>query len=179
MGTKSDSAFSQDRQEDIKDFSGEMVWTKGDWRPGASCQQHLGTQAPETWPKLRKVGSEIPLLPSGGKRGHQIKSEGNKESFPSGWWGLGTHLQLLVGIKRRQWHPTPVLLPGKFHGWRSLLGYSPWGHKESDMTERLHFLFTLNFIAEKTFSLMHLYVLDICKHLKMRLQILLEICTLL
>ena len=29
---------------------------------------------------------------------------------------------------RRQWHPTPVLLPGKSHGWRSLLGCSPWGH---------------------------------------------------
>ena len=35
--------------------------------------------------------------------------------------------------------PTPVLLPGKSHGWRSLAGYSPWGRKESDMTERLHF----------------------------------------
>ena len=33
--------------------------------------------------------------------------------------------------------PTPVLLPGEFHGQRSLVGYSPWGHKESDMTERL------------------------------------------
>ena len=43
---------------------------------------------------------------------------------------------------RRQWHPTPVLLPGKFHGQRSLVGYSPWGRKESDMTERLHFHFT-------------------------------------
>ena len=31
--------------------------------------------------------------------------------------------------------PTPVFLPGKFHGQRSLAGYSPWGHKESDMTE--------------------------------------------
>ena len=31
--------------------------------------------------------------------------------------------------------PTPVLLPGKSHGWRSLVGYSPWGRKESDMTE--------------------------------------------
>ena len=30
-------------------------------------------------------------------------------------------------IQRRQWHPTPVLLPGKSHGWRSLVGYSPWG----------------------------------------------------
>ena len=36
---------------------------------------------------------------------------------------------------RRKWQPTPVLLPGKSHGWRSLVGYSPWGHKESDMTE--------------------------------------------
>ena len=30
---------------------------------------------------------------------------------------------------------TPVLLPGKFHGWRSLVGYSPWGREESDTTE--------------------------------------------
>ena len=38
------------------------------------------------------------------------------------------------------WQPTPVLLPGKSHGQRILVGYSPWGRKESDMTERLHFL---------------------------------------
>ena len=38
---------------------------------------------------------------------------------------------------RRKWKPTPVFLPGKFHGQRSLEGYSPWGHKESDMTEQL------------------------------------------
>ena len=43
---------------------------------------------------------------------------------------------------RRQWHPTPVLLPGKSHGWRSLVGCSPWGSDESDMTERLLSLFT-------------------------------------
>ena len=40
---------------------------------------------------------------------------------------------------RRKWQPTPVFLPGKFHRWRSLVGYSPWGHEELDMTERLHF----------------------------------------
>ena len=40
-----------------------------------------------------------------------------------------------------QWHPTPVLLPGKSHGWRSLVGLSPWGRKELDTTERLHFHF--------------------------------------
>ena len=38
---------------------------------------------------------------------------------------------------RRQWQPTPVLLPGKSHGQRSLVGCSPWGHEESDTTERL------------------------------------------
>ena len=43
---------------------------------------------------------------------------------------------------RRKWHPTPVLLPRKSHGRRSLEGYSPWGCKESDMTEQLHFLTT-------------------------------------
>ena len=37
--------------------------------------------------------------------------------------------------QRRQWHPTPVLLPRKSHGWRSLVGCSPWGHTESDTTE--------------------------------------------
>ena len=42
---------------------------------------------------------------------------------------------------RREWQPTSVLLPGKSHGWRSLVGYSPQGCKELDTTERLHFLF--------------------------------------
>ena len=41
---------------------------------------------------------------------------------------------------RRKWHPTPELLPGESHGWWSLVGYSPWGRKELDTTERLHFL---------------------------------------
>ena len=50
--------------------------------------------------------------------------------------------------RRRQWHPIPVLLPGKSHGCRSLVGCSPWGHKESDTTERLHFHFSLSCIGE-------------------------------
>ena len=55
---------------------------------------------------------------------------------------------LYVFFWRRQWHPTPVLLPGKSHGWRSLVGYSPWGREESDMTEQLHFHFSLSCIGE-------------------------------
>ena len=50
--------------------------------------------------------------------------------------------------QRRQWHPTPVLLPGKSHGRRSLVGCSPWDLEESDTTERLHFHFSLSCIGE-------------------------------
>ena len=49
---------------------------------------------------------------------------------------------------RRRWHPTPVLLPGKSHGRRSLVGCSPWGHEELDTTERLPFHFLLSCIGE-------------------------------
>ena len=49
---------------------------------------------------------------------------------------------------RRQWQPTPVLLPGNSHGRRSLVGCSPWGPEESDTTERLHFPFSLSCIGE-------------------------------
>ena len=42
---------------------------------------------------------------------------------------------------RRKWQPTPVFLPGKSQGQRSLTSYSPWGHKELDRTERLQFRF--------------------------------------
>ena len=42
---------------------------------------------------------------------------------------------------RRKWQSTSALLPLKSHGWRSLTGYSPWGHKESDTNGRLHFIF--------------------------------------
>ena len=50
--------------------------------------------------------------------------------------------------RRRQWHPTPVLLPGKSHGWRSLEGCSPWGCWGSDITEWLPFHFSLSCIGE-------------------------------
>ena len=53
-----------------------------------------------------------------------------------------------VYMRKRQWHPTPVLLPGKSHGQRSLVGCSPWDHEESDRTERLPFHFSLSCIGE-------------------------------
>ena len=51
---------------------------------------------------------------------------------------------------RRQWHPTPVLLPGKSHGQRSLVGWGPWGHEELDASKELdtrNFTFTFHFHA--------------------------------
>ena len=53
-----------------------------------------------------------------------------------------------INIQRRQWQPTPVLLPGKSHGQRNLVGCSPWGHEESGTTERLYFHFSLSCIGE-------------------------------
>ena len=69
------------------------------------------------------------------------------------WWAIvhGVTKELVMTWQlnqRRQWHPTPVLLPGKSHGQRSLVGCSPWGHTESDTTELLHFHFSLSCIGE-------------------------------
>ena len=50
--------------------------------------------------------------------------------------------------RKRQWHPSPVLLPGKSHGQRSLVGCCLWGHTELDTTERLHFHFSFSCIKE-------------------------------
>ena len=62
---------------------------------------------------------------------------------------ISTQLQLpILYYWRRQWHPTPVLLPGKSHGRRSLVRCSPWGREQSDWTERLHFQFSLSCVGE-------------------------------
>ena len=51
---------------------------------------------------------------------------------------------------RRKWQPTPVLLPGKSHGQRTLVGYSPWGRKESDMSN-----FTILYTTESLVRLLN------------------------
>ena len=58
------------------------------------------------------------------------------------------HLKYNLRRYAVRWHPTPVLLPGKSHGWRSLVGCSPWGRKESDTTKRFHFHFSLSCTEE-------------------------------
>ena len=65
------------------------------------------------------------------------------------FWGAPESLHMVIAAMklkipwRRKWQLTPVLLPRESHGWRSLVGYSPWSRKELDKTERLHFHFTL------------------------------------
>ena len=56
---------------------------------------------------------------------------------------MGLDLKANIYPVTRKWQSTPVLLPGKSHGQRSLIGYSPCGRKESNMTERLHFTHSL------------------------------------
>ena len=100
------------------------------------ASNHFLMCAPQSGP-LRDIHGVIQRREEEGRRARRIKG----------------------GIKRRetdpannqfpkQWHPTPVLLPGKSHGWRSLVGCSPWGRYESDTTERLPFHFSLACIGE-------------------------------
>ena len=67
---------------------------------------------------------------------------------------------LCQDLGRRQWHPAPVLLPGKPHGRRSLVGCSPWGREELDTTERLHFHFSLSCIGEGNDNLLQCSCLE-------------------
>ena len=64
------------------------------------------------------------------------------------------------GARRRQWHPTPVLLPGKSHGQRSLVGCSPWGREKSNTTKRLNFNFSLSCIGEGNGNPLHCSCLE-------------------
>ena len=65
------------------------------------------------------------------------------------WTGRGVMWTFCLEGIYGQWHPTPVLLPGKSHGWRSLVGCSPWGREQLDRTERLPFHFSLSCIGER------------------------------
>ena len=66
-------------------------------------------------------------------------------------WSLGWKIPW-----RREWLPSPVFLPGESHGQSSLVGYSPWGHKEMDMTERLtHITY---YIHTHTHTHTHIYI---------------------
>ena len=81
---------------------------------------------------------------------HSVNSEGAVAGRKSGdeTHASDIYRSVYYGPRRRQWHPTPVLLPGESHGPRSLVGCSPWGFEESDTTERLPFHFSLSCTGE-------------------------------
>ena len=80
---------------------------------------------------FKRWGLGIPWQFPGGASGKESACQGMRCEFDS-WVGKI--------LWRRRWQPTPVFLPGEFHGQRRLAGYSPWGHKELGMTEHTHTL---------------------------------------
>ena len=72
----------------------------------------------------------------------------------------GDHMSANLPPLGEKWHPTPVLLPGKSHGRRSLVGCSPLGREESDTTERLHFPFSLSCIGKGNGNLLQCSCLE-------------------
>ena len=110
--------------------------------PGTSCLG-LGqtiNQIPHC--TFSKKNEFAKLIYSSSDSGYQPDSMfGNKIKGP----GFG---RFQSRSEEKAWHPTLVPLPGESHGRRSLVGCSPWGREESDMTERLHFHFSLSDIGE-------------------------------
>ena len=88
----------------------------------------------ETW--VQALGWEDSL--EKGKAAHSIFWPGECHGLysPCGFPGFNPWVGKIQ--RRRKWQPSPVLLPGKFHGRRRLVGYSPWDCKESDTTEQLY-----------------------------------------
>ena len=98
-------------------------------------------------PQQMQRPGDAPSLSRGGAEG--VPREADPRPHPLGGLCDGSAFAARsLDHRRRQWHPTPVLLPGKFHGRRSLVGSSPWDHEESDTTERLHVHFSLSCIGE-------------------------------
>ena len=101
------------------------------------------------WKCCTQHASRFGKLNSGHRTGiGQISFQSQRKAMPK---NVRTTVQLYsshTSLWRRQWQPTPVRLPGKSHGWKSLEGCSPWGCEKSDVTEWLHFHFSLSCIGE-------------------------------
>ena len=109
-----------------KNWQGTLVFLSGTKEPG----------------RLQSMGSQKSWTQQLSNNNNQEKPCSEIQSAPPITYS--NHCQVLRRkVRRRQWQPTPVLLPGKSHGWRSLVGYSPWGCEEADRTERVHFHFSL------------------------------------
>ena len=96
-----------------------------------------------------QYASKFGKLSSGHRTGKgQFSSQSQRRAMPKNAQTTTQFHSSHMLATRRQWHLTLVLLPGKSHERRSLVGCSPWGCKELDTTERLHFHFSLSCIGE-------------------------------
>ena len=123
--------------------SGSCLWPLGKWQSLFSPRQRESLS-----PSSAFLSQVLSSFPSPARMLNIISSKiwgfehKRKNVVLLTVYPLGTANTLGWGKRKaqtRKWHPTPVLLPGKSHGQRSLVGYSPRGHRESDTTERLHF----------------------------------------
>ena len=130
-------------------FSARTCWCLG---PRTLLTEALTPQAPTPGPPpLRVLWPGSPdVLP----KKNPAQCSPHSRACPLRWLygSKNSPWELLSGLcmsfQQTHWRPTPVLLPGKSHGWRSLVGCSPWGRKESDTTEQLHFHFSLSCVGE-------------------------------
>ena len=101
---------------------------------------HLGTAQP--YPMVQLPGENRSTMLGQGFPGVSLSKESICNTGDAG--DLGSVLRL----GRWAWQPAPVFLPGESRRQRNLTGYSPWGHREADTTQRLHFHFSLSCIRE-------------------------------
>ena len=144
--------ISQFKKEDQLESTWDRAAIKvSGWKMKGHGDTELVKETTRTWtlsfkyPRSCHLQAHMGELLQVGRFGHD---RGNQFQVLVTTWSLELLSRGSWSLRRRQWHPTPVLVPGKSHGRRSLVGCSPWGRWESDTTERLHFHFSLSRIGE-------------------------------
>ena len=135
--------ISQFKKEDQLESTWDRAAIKvSGWKMKGRGDTELVKETTRTWtlsfkyPRSCHLQAHMGELLQVGRFGHD---RGNQFQVLVTTWSLELLSRGSWSLRRRQWHPTPVLVPGKSHGRRSLVGCSPWGRWESDTTERLHF----------------------------------------
>ena len=111
------------------------------------------------WPRVQSLGGEDPLEKEITSHTSNLAWEIPWTEEPGGLQSMGSQRfrhDLVTETNIWKWQPTPVLLPGKSHGLRSLIGYSPWGHKELDTTERLEWYWNIMIFMNSFFIIKYI-----------------------
>ena len=130
--------INKESEGESRSVLSDSLWPHGLYNPWNSPGQNTGVGS------LSLLSGIEPRFPAPWVDSLPVKPQGKPEKTH--------HLTQITLVSPKTWrrkrHPTPVLLPGKSHGWRSLVGYSPWGREELDRAEQLHFHFSLSCIGE-------------------------------